>query len=786
MKYFTFKEILSAVSFLFASLSLYFYKIISGSSWLWEDFPNVYFPMKYHILNELKAGSFSLWNPNIFSGVPMSALAYTGELYPLNLLLVPFSKLDISYMYWLMEISVLFHLLLGGIFMYILMRYLKISHFSSLVSAVLFALSPLLVVHLKHINIVESIIWLPLIFLFFHRALHADDIKDSIWAGLIMGISILAGHIQINYLMFLFLFAYFIHFLITEKNAFLSKIRPFIFKKIVIAAPLVILSFGVSAVGLLPALELNDLSVRSLNNSFAFYSSYSLNPLQFILTSLFPHFFGGQSETAAYWGEWNYWELVCYPGIIPLLFILIAFPFLKDQKFIKFLFIAALLSLSLAFGYYFFSYYIAYYLLPGITLFRVPARFMLLYNFSLIIAAGFAIDLFLANTEKIRSFLPLYKKNILVIIYSAVIFISILTFLIIVLPKDALIKIFSGSEAEGNLMVTKDFLIKNSIKSFSAFFLIILPSLAIISKYLKRSINLNLFKISILLLVFIDLFIFGFQFNNSIYGPKDYFPKTKEIEYLEQIAQGSKRTIINGSIHPNSSLVYNFESIEGNVSQAMLARYYYFINEAVSEKILPLYSDGPVSANRLKLLNACYFLSDKNDKYKNIDKTDLYELPACLDRAFIVHAAKIEENDEKTLAKIDDPDFDPSKKIILKKKPDLTLPNNDFASYNDKVEITGYKPDKIEIEANLEKNGILFLSEVYYPGWEAYVDGAKTEIYQANYLFRAIELRQGKHSVKFIYNPKIFKIALIISIISLISAIISILYLSIFKQKTQS
>ena len=231
MKYFNWKEILLTVSFLFISISLYFHQIILNNSWLWEDFPNVYFPMKYYILNELKAGSLNLWNPYIFSGVPQNAFAYVGEFYPLNLLLIPFSKLDISFMYWLMEISAIFHLFLGGIFMYILTRYLKISHYSSLLAATFFSLSPFFIVHLKHINIIESAIWLPLIFLFFHRALHTDNLKDSIWSGLFMGISILAGHIQINYLMFLFLFAYFIYFLIVEKNAFPGKMRLFILKK---------------------------------------------------------------------------------------------------------------------------------------------------------------------------------------------------------------------------------------------------------------------------------------------------------------------------------------------------------------------------------------------------------------------------------------------------------------------------------------------------------------------------------------------------------------------------
>ncbi|MFH1048514.1 MAG: YfhO family protein [Patescibacteria group bacterium] len=739
--------------------------------------------MKYYILNELKAGSLNLWNPYIFSGVPQNAFAYVGEFYPLNLLLIPFSKLDISFMYWLMEISAIFHLFLGGIFMYILTRYLKISHYSSLLAATFFSLSPFFIVHLKHINIIESAIWLPLIFLFFHRALHTDNLKDSIWSGLFMGISILAGHIQINYLMFLFLFAYFIYFLIVEKNAFPGKMRLFILKKTALALPLLLLGLGISAIGLLPAIELNDLSIRPFNNSFSFYSSYSLNPLQFFLTSLFPHFFGGQSETSGYWGGWNYWELTSYLGIVPLIFILIAVPFFKNQKFIKFLFITALLSLFLSFGYHFFPYYVAYFLLPGIQLFRAPARFLFLYNFSLIIIAGFALDFFLANKEKIKLCLDKNKKNILKIIHFAIMFFLILGIMVIILPKETLLGLVLEPSKEKNLIITKGVLVKNLLINFTTFFLMVSALIIIISKYLKQSVSLKFFKISILFLAFTDLFLFGFQFNNSNYGPKDYFPKTKEIEYIEQNNLGNKRIITNGAIHPNNPLVYKFQSIEGNSSHAMLLRYYNFINEAINSRMISSLSAQAISANRLKLLNACYFISNNDNGFKNINNTDLYEIPQCFDRAFIARSVEIEENDEKTLTRIDDPDFNPLKNIILKKKPGLILPNNDFASYNDKVDIVKYAPDTIEIKAELEENGILFLSEVYYPGWEAYIDGVKTEIYEANYLFRAIELQKGNHNIKFIYNPKSFKTGLIISIISLTCAITSLLYLSILKRK---
>ncbi|MBU0567008.1 YfhO family protein, partial [bacterium] len=58
-------------------------------------------------------------------------------------------------------------------------------------------------------------------------------------------------------------------------------------------------------------------------------------------------------------------------------------------------------------------------------------------------------------------------------------------------------------------------------------------------------------------------------------------------------------------------------------------------------------------------------------------------------------------------------------------------------------------------------DGFLFLSDTYYPGWKAYVDGIETRIFRANYTFRAIQIKEGKRRVEFIYRPKSFTIGLI-------------------------
>jgi len=84
-----------------------------------------------------------------------------------------------------------------------------------------------------------------------------------------------------------------------------------------------------------------------------------------------------------------------------------------------------------------------------------------------------------------------------------------------------------------------------------------------------------------------------------------------------------------------------------------------------------------------------------------------------------------------------------------------------------KAEIVEYLPNKIKIEVETEKPGLLFLSDNYYPGWKALVDGKETKIYRADYTFRAVEIPIGTHEVEFIYQPESFKKGSQISLLSL-------------------
>jgi len=111
-------------------------------------------------------------------------------------------------------------------------------------------------------------------------------------------------------------------------------------------------------------------------------------------------------------------------------------------------------------------------------------------------------------------------------------------------------------------------------------------------------------------------------------------------------------------------------------------------------------------------------------------------------------------------------DFDPSRFVILEEEPVPDLDQAVLPSEPDlrQARIALYSPHRIVVEADLQADGFLVLSDTYYPGWKAFVDGREDKIYQADYLFRAVFLKQGKHLVEFRYSPLSFRIGLGISL----------------------
>ena len=102
--------------------------------------------------------------------------------------------------------------------------------------------------------------------------------------------------------------------------------------------------------------------------------------------------------------------------------------------------------------------------------------------------------------------------------------------------------------------------------------------------------------------------------------------------------------------------------------------------------------------------------------------------------------------------------------------------NNSPVSDLSSVKIVDYRPNLVEIEATMENDGFLVLSDIYYPGWKAYVNDTQADIYPTNYMLRSLYLTQGNHQIKFVYAPLPLTIGLGMSLLTLLGIAVFLWY----------
>ena len=61
--------------------------------------------------------------------------------------------------------------------------------------------------------------------------------------------------------------------------------------------------------------------------------------------------------------------------------------------------------------------------------------------------------------------------------------------------------------------------------------------------------------------------------------------------------------------------------------------------------------------------------------------------------------------------------------------------------------VVSYANNRIVVDVETPHNGVLWLSELFYPAWRAALDGEETEVLRADYVFRAVEVPAGRHRV---------------------------------------
>jgi len=710
----------------------------------------------------IKDGLLPLWNPYSYCGQPLLATLQTSVLYPLNLLLL--LSFDLGF-----NLIIVLHFFLAGVFTYFFIKTLKGSDIGALIGALTFMLSGyLLSVHnlLPHLL---SVTWLPLILLCYHNYLIKGSLRPLVFTSACLAMMFLGGAVEILYGTFILIFI-----LLFSPDPFGVGITPPHLKKRLFAFGLVVLLFLLlSAVQLLPFLELAFKSIRAGGLSYQEAITWSLD-FQDLLQFFIPDPYGYGSSTERYWSNQS-WLKTIYLGIIPFA-LSVFFIIEKRRKAIPFL-IIILVSLTLSFGGNTPIYKFLYNYFPFLSSIRYPVKFLFIFVFLISIMAGIGFDgLCKQIVDRNRETKRIIRSFLVFSVLAAFIW-GILNFYEIQIQEFLQTNGFAPPDYNYPLINL------HNIKRFLLFCLMLGPILVFGWRYPKRK---TLFSLALLSLLTLDLFFANKGYYHK-YDAKSFHKPSESMSFLKNdislfrifttpktgtssIKHSSifsdQIKVSKEKISPGLNIEHGLYSIDG-AEVIRLGDY---------DKIMSLLASSPEadSTNLLGLLNVKYLISKFEIDSKEFelaeiigDKDDpdgslrIYRNLNVLPRAFLVEKYKVVNSEKEYREILGGKDFDPLKIVLLDKDPnafpdrskisDQSIQSNNHEK--DKVLITTYQPNRIELSVSLKTPKILFMSETYYPGWKVYIDGNEGTIYRANYAFRAVPLNPGNHRVVFVYKP---------------------------------
>lgn len=675
---------------------------------------------QFYIWKKLIAESYSrgdlpLWNPYSYSGYPLLANFHSGSLYILNILFIPF---EFSTGWNLFVIS---GILGSSISMFLLLKELKYKNWSSIIGAVAYSFSGYSIVWMQFATAGHSMIWVPLLILFIEKYFNTKKIPWLFCLSPVLFLLVTAGHFQIMVYGFFISAIFFLFKFINSKNKDIVSLLTILISYI--------LGIGISAIQILPTLELSSYSVR-FQEQYIEGINFGLLPIKNIVTLFAPDFFGNPA-TGNYWGFWNYHETMIYLGI-PSLFALVwsISNFLKLNKNEKFFLITAIVSLLFALdtpiGKLIYQLNI-----PGLS---TSAAGRIIAIFSLASSILLASFIEKVRIDKLRQTLgnisPLIELvfivGLITILLKYTYFLDSVVFLI---------------KEKQNINIIFRNLAIPTLLSGLFFFVIIFH-------------KTKLYYFAILSILVIDLFRFGWKYTPFV--SKDMvFPNTEVTDFIKK-QNGIFRIEKEFAelLPPNTWSYYHLMSPSGYdpVAPNQYTRKFYanFIGDPTSSRYAEI---RKYDSKMLGNYNVKYLLALKRDEKAVIPGDNIsYKIdPEKWKRTFETDAVAVLENTDY--------------------KERAFLEGNTGS-----VKINLYTPQKIEIAYTADTPSNLILLDAWYPGWKAKVNGSEVEIDRYDDVFRTVKVPQGSGNVVFEYNPQSVRYGVYISFMSLILGSIAVIF----------
>ena len=147
------------------------------------------------------------------------------------------------------------------------------------------------------------------------------------------------------------------------------------------------------------------------------------------------------------------------------------------------------------------------------------------------------------------------------------------------------------------------------------------------------------------------------------------------------------------------------------------------------------------------------------------DRISVYEIPDALPRAYVAYNTVPVESSQAALEALGNPNFDEQSMVVIE-NTSARISNPPKRPLTPAT-ITQYSANHLSLAAEAQADGILVLTDTYFPGWRVWVDGVERPVLQANYRFRGVTLPAGRHSIEFKYDSQSFELSADISLATL-------------------
>ncbi|MFC1628320.1 hypothetical protein ACFL3H_04310 [Gemmatimonadota bacterium] len=674
----------------------------------------------------LKGGTFPLWNPYIFSGMPsFGSLQFNPDTYPIDWLRPFFSFLFFGGN----TPRILFHHLLGGLFTWLLLRDLGLSRPVAFFGAVVFFFTPQEIVlgPVSHGGKLFAITWLPLLLLLTRRFLNRPQLVAASLLAMVIALQLLALHMQIAYYGLMMIGLYFIidavqHRKERDLNAHLLRFGGLI--------GIGALALALSAYLLWPVYEYSQFSIRGGGAvgggvSYEYATSWSFHPKE-ALTFLVPSWFGFGGTT--YWGFMSFTDHPYYMGLVPLLLAVVAMVRGRKDRFVQVVALIGGLALLVSFGKWFpVLFGPLFKLLPFFGKFRVPAMILILLVLAVAVLAALGLHGLLTMGEDDRARWGRIMRT------SAIV-LGVL-FLFTLAGKEALRSGYEAAAAarigpvaarDAYVLFRGDLLRVLGITALAAFSL----HVALMGR-LKIMIAASV----ICLLTVVDMWVVNARLVETVPQAVEFESISANLhsEFLNDQPGPFRIANFSLTVPSNYWMSQRLEDVNG-YSPAKLRHY---------QELLERQNNVMQTPNLLAMLNTRYILYHEDlpaENYRRVFSSGgvhIYEFDAVLGPAWLVGEVSHAESDEVILDALLR-GFDYSEGALTTEE---IGPVDRAAAAAGRVTLV--KRDIHSISYRVEAGGpvLLVMSEIHVPtGWMATVDGARVPVHRVNHVLRAVRV----------------------------------------------